>query len=92
MSVDVQLGQLENTTTEPWSLSWLLNIHILEEHDDGNIWLVNPDESDNLQEAGHPCEATKQPKATSLQIENNQKKTFGRMLKQKPQHKRCVRP
>ena len=73
-------------------LSWLFHIHIIEEHDDVNIWLVNPDESDNLQEAGHPCEATKQPKATSLQIENNQKKTFGRMLKQKPQHKRCVRP
>ena len=49
-------------------LSWLVHIHILEEHDDVNIWLVNPDESDNLQEAGHPCEATKQPKATSLQI------------------------
>ena len=54
----------------------LLHIHIIEEHDDVNIWLVNPDESDNLQEAGHPCEATKQPKATSLQIKNNDKTTF----------------
>ena len=52
-------------------LSWLLHILIIEEHDDVNIWLVNPDESDNLQEAGHPCEATKQPKATSLQIRIN---------------------
>ena len=52
-------------------LSWLIHIHIIEEHDDVNIWLVNPDESDNLQEAGHPCEATKQPKATSLQIRIN---------------------
>ena len=49
----------------------LLRIHIIEEHDDVNIWLFNPDESDNLQEAGHPCEATKQSKATSLQIKNN---------------------
>ena len=56
-------------------LSMLIHIHIIEEHDDGNIWLVNPDESDNLQEAGHPCEATKQPKATSLQIKIV-KKTF----------------
>ena len=47
--------------------------HYIEEQFDVNIWLVNPDESDNLQEAGHPCEATKQPKATSLQIKNNQK-------------------
>lgn len=54
-------------------LSWLIHIHILEEHDDVNIWSVNPDKSDNLQEAGHPCEATKQPKATSLQIKNNKK-------------------
>ena len=55
-------------------LSWLLHILIIEEHDDVNICLVNPDESDNLQEAGHPCEATKQPKATSLQIKIVKKK------------------